>query len=116
MVISDSYWFRTNSNSQEVPAAFVSFKTQLGAAMALHIQQGVDPTQWVTERAPEPQDVYWPFFSTSFLKRWICKLVVVVAYIGLTILFLIPVVLVQGLTHLEQLETWFPFLKSVLEL
>ncbi|KAB2613833.1 phosphate metabolism protein 7-like [Pyrus ussuriensis x Pyrus communis] len=101
---------------KEVGAAFVSFKSRLGAAVALHIQQGANPTEWVTERAPEPQDVHWPFFSASFIKRWISKLVVVVAYTALTILFLIPVVIVQGLTHLEQLEAWFPFLKSVLDL
>ncbi|KAM1130467.1 hypothetical protein PS2_044719 [Malus domestica] len=101
---------------KEVAAAFVSFKSRLGAAVALHIQQGANPTEWVTEMAPEPQDVQWPFFSASFIKKWISKLVVVVAYTALTILFLIPVVIVQGLTHLEQLETWFPFLKSVLDL
>ena len=94
----------------------MSFKSRLGAATALHIQQGINPTEWVTERAPEPQDVHWPFFSTSFLKRWICKLLVFVACISLTILFLIPVVIVQGLTNLDQLETWFPFLKGILSL
>lgn len=99
---------------EEVRAAFVSFKSRFGATIALHIQQGIDPTEWVTERAPEPQDVYWPFFSASFLKRWICKLVFVVAYILLTVSFLIPVVIVQGLTHLDQLEVWFPFLRGVL--
>ncbi|KAH9676607.1 CSC1-like protein HYP1 [Citrus sinensis] len=97
-------------------AAFVSFNSRYGAAIALHIQQGVNPTEWVTEQAPGPQDVHWPFFSSSFMKRWICKLAVVVACIALTILFLIPVVIVQGLTHLDQLETWFPFLKGVLNL
>ncbi|XP_022741388.1 CSC1-like protein HYP1 [Durio zibethinus] len=101
---------------EEVPAAFVSFKSRFGAAIALHIQQGINPTEWVTEKAPEPKDVYWPFFSASFIKRWIFKIAVVVAYIALTILFLIPVVLVQGLTHLDQLETWLPFLKGVLSL
>ncbi|KAF5479485.1 hypothetical protein F2P56_000301 [Juglans regia] len=107
---------QSSSAGKEVPAAFVSFKSRLGAAVALHIQQAVNPTKWVTERAPEPQDVYWPFFSDSFIKRWICVLVVFVACVALTILFLIPVVLVQGLTHLDQLETWFPFLKGILKL
>ncbi|XP_008230808.1 PREDICTED: CSC1-like protein HYP1 isoform X1 [Prunus mume] len=101
---------------KEVPAAFVSFKSRLGAAIALHIQQGTNPTEWVTERAPEPQDVHWPFFSSSFIKRWISMLLVVVAYAAVTILFLIPVVIVQGLTNLEQLETYFPFLESILSL
>ncbi|XP_002530016.2 CSC1-like protein HYP1 isoform X1 [Ricinus communis] len=101
---------------EKVPAAFVSFKSRFGAAVALHIQQGVNPTEWVTEQAPEPQDVHWSFFSASFLRRWIYKLVAVFAFLILTILFLIPVLLVQGLANLYQLETWFPFLKGILSL
>ncbi|KAJ9173253.1 hypothetical protein P3X46_016410 [Hevea brasiliensis] len=101
---------------EEVPAAFVSFKSRFGAAVALYIQQGVNPTEWVTERAPEPQDVHWPFFSASFIRRWFYKLLGVVACIALTILFLIPVVVVQGLANLNQLGIWFPFLKGILSL
>ncbi|XP_057448189.1 CSC1-like protein At1g69450 isoform X2 [Lotus japonicus] len=98
----------------EARAAFVFFKARYAAATALHLQQSVDPTQWVTELAPEPHDVYWPFFSKSFMRRWISKLVVVVLCIVFTIMFLLPVVLVQGLTNLSQLETLFPFLTSIL--
>ncbi|XP_004491850.1 CSC1-like protein HYP1 isoform X2 [Cicer arietinum] len=101
---------------KEVPAAFVSFKSRFGAAIALNIQEGVNPTQWITEQAPEPHDVYWPFFSVTFIRRWISKLVAFVACNALTILFLIPVALVQGLTHLDQLETMFPSLKGMLRL
>ncbi|BFG16736.1 hypothetical protein CerSpe_030100 [Prunus speciosa] len=99
---------------EEVRSAFVSFKSRYGAAVALHLQQSTNPTHWVTEQAPEPHDVYWPFFSSSFLRRWISKLVVILACILLTVLFLIPVVVVQGLTNLSQLEVLFPFLTSVL--
>ncbi|KAH0991386.1 hypothetical protein GBA52_002869 [Prunus armeniaca] len=99
---------------EEVRSAFVSFKSRYGAAVALHLQQSTNPTHWVTEQAPEPHDVYWPFFSSSFLRRWISKLVVILACILLTVLFLIPVVVVQGLTNLNQLEVWFPFLTSIL--
>ncbi|KAF5735560.1 hypothetical protein HS088_TW15G01068 [Tripterygium wilfordii] len=101
---------------EEVPAAFVSFKSRLGAAVAVHIRQGLNPTEWITESAPEPEEVHWPFFSASFMKRWIYKLIAVIAVIALTILFLIPVVIVQGLANLNQLETWFPFLKGILSL
>lgn len=101
---------------EDVRAAFVSFKSRYDAAIAFHLQQSIDPTQWVAEQAPEPHDVYWPFFSSSFMRRWISKLLVIVAFILLTILFLIPVVIVQGLTNLNQLETWLPFLKSILTL
>ncbi|OVA08832.1 protein of unknown function DUF221 [Macleaya cordata] len=99
---------------EEVPAAFVSFKSRYGAAIASHIQQSDNPTEWVTEQAPEPHDVFWPFFSASFLQRWISKLVVIFSVAVLTLLFLLPVAFVQGLTNLNQLETLFPFLKGIL--
>ncbi|CAN1163006.1 CSC1-like protein HYP1, partial [Linum perenne] len=110
---------RTHQHSfdgEEVPVAFVSFKSRLGAAAALLIQQGIDPTEWLTEEAPEPRDIHWSSFSSSFMKRWISKIVVGGSCVALTILFLIPVFIVQGLANLEQLETWFPFLKSILDL
>ncbi|KAL9323478.1 hypothetical protein ACSQ67_008335 [Phaseolus vulgaris] len=97
---------QSSLEAKEVQAAFVSFKTRFGAAIALHIQESVNPTEWVTEKAPEPHDVYWSFFTVSFLKRWISKVVVLVACTSITVLFLIPVAIVQGLTHLDQLETW----------
>ncbi|KAL8142314.1 hypothetical protein V2J09_015346 [Rumex salicifolius] len=102
--------------TEQVRAAFVFFKSRYAAAVAYHLQQSTNPTQWVTERVPEPNDVYWPFFQTSFLRRWLSKVIVLVSCILLTILFLIPVVIVQGLTNLEQLEALFPFLESILSI
>ncbi|XP_010525100.1 PREDICTED: CSC1-like protein HYP1 [Tarenaya hassleriana] len=101
---------------EEVPAAFVSFRTRHGASIALNIQQGLDPTEWVTEMAPEPRDVHWPFFTASFVRRWISNVVVFVAFMTLIVLFIVPVLLVQGLANLHQLEIWFPFLKGVLNI
>ncbi|KAK1306890.1 hypothetical protein QJS10_CPA10g02073 [Acorus calamus] len=103
-----------SSLGEEVGAAFVCFKSRYGAAISSSIQQSVNPTQWVTEQAPEPHDVYWPFFSIRFMHRWISKFVVFVASVFLTIIFVIPVLFVQGLTNLEQLETIFPYLKGLL--
>ncbi|TVU49427.1 hypothetical protein EJB05_00737 [Eragrostis curvula] len=101
---------------QEIPAAFVSFKSRYGAANAIYIRQSDNPTEWQTEHAPDPHDVYWPFFSTSFMERWISKFVVFVASILLIMVFLLVVAFVQGLNNLEQLEKWFPFLKNILEI
>ncbi|GFP83218.1 CSC1-like protein hyp1 [Phtheirospermum japonicum] len=39
-------------------------------------------------------------------KRWMCNILVIFACIFITVLFLIPVLLAQGLTHLDQLELW----------
>ncbi|XP_048503359.1 CSC1-like protein At1g69450 isoform X2 [Beta vulgaris subsp. vulgaris] len=99
---------------QEVRSAFVSFRSRFGAAIASRLQQSEKPTEWVTEQAPEPNDVYWPFFHSTFLQRWMSKVVIIVTSIVLTVLFLIPVAIVQGLANLSQLEFWFPFLKSIL--
>ncbi|GLJ13199.1 hypothetical protein SUGI_0207350 [Cryptomeria japonica] len=99
---------------KEVPAAFVSFKSRYGAAVASKIPQSTNPLLWVTEPAPEPRDIYWQFISAPFLQRWISKFVVVVAVFFLTILFLVPVAFVQGLAQLDELEKFLPFLKKVL--
>ncbi|XP_068468368.1 CSC1-like protein At1g69450 isoform X4 [Phaseolus vulgaris] len=101
---------------EESRAAFVFFRSRLGAATAFHLKQSVNPTHWITELAPEPRDVYWPFFSESFMRRWISKLVVVFLCTLFTISFLLPVVFVQGLTNLSQLEILFPFLTSMLSI
>ncbi|KAK7307086.1 hypothetical protein VNO77_39833 [Canavalia gladiata] len=107
---------QSEASLAEARAAFVFFKSRFGAATAFHMQQSVNPTQWITEFAPEPRDVYWPFFSESFMRRWISKLVIVVVCTLYTITFLIPVVIVQGLTNLSQLEILFPFLTSILSI
>ncbi|GFP91757.1 CSC1-like protein hyp1 [Phtheirospermum japonicum] len=97
---------RSSVAGKEVPAAFVSFKSRFTAAVVSHLPQGIKPTEWLAEQAPDPQDVYWPFFSASFFKRWMCNIFVIFACIFITVLFLIPVLLAQGLTHLDQLELW----------
>ncbi|KAK9675958.1 hypothetical protein RND81_11G044400 [Saponaria officinalis] len=97
----------------EVRSAFVFFKTRYGATIASRLQQSENPTEWITEKAPDPDDVYWPFFQSSFLRRWMSKVVIIVTYILVTVLFILPVVLVQGLTNLSQLEILFPFLQSI---
>lgn len=101
-------------NQKELPAAFVSFRSRYGASMASQVLQSSNPLLWVTQPAPEPSDVYWPFLSAPYIQLWISKLVVVVAVFFLTILFLVPVTFVQGLTQLTELENFLPFLKKVL--
>ncbi|CAN1794226.1 CSC1-like protein At1g69450 [Linum perenne] len=102
------------SMAKDTRAAFVSFRTRYAAATALHLQQSINPIHWITEEAPETDDVYWPFFSSTFMQRWTSKLLIVAVCILLTVLFLIPVVVVQGLTNLNQLEAWFPALKGII--
>uniref|UniRef100_A0A0D6QUI7 CSC1/OSCA1-like 7TM region domain-containing protein n=1 Tax=Araucaria cunninghamii TaxID=56994 RepID=A0A0D6QUI7_ARACU len=98
--------------ARDVPAAFVFLRTRGAAALASMIQYPANPLLWVIEPAPEPHDVNWRSLSTPYLQRLISKYVVMVA--ALTILFLVPVTFVQGLSQLDQLEKFFPFLKKVL--
>ncbi|XP_074274627.1 CSC1-like protein At1g69450 [Silene latifolia] len=107
---------RTDSEKQLVEArsAFVFFRTRHGATIASQLQQSDKPTDWVGEIAPEPHDVHWAVFHSSFLRRWLLKVVIIVTYILVTVLFILPVMLVQGLTNLSQLEVYFPFLNSIL--
>ncbi|CAO2829535.1 unnamed protein product [Amaranthus hypochondriacus] len=101
-------------SGKEVRSAFVFFKSRFTAAIASRLQQSEKPTQWVTEQAPEPNDVYWPVFHSTFFRRWMSRVVIIVVSILLTVLFLLPVVIVQSLANLSQLEVWFPFLKNIL--
>jgi hypothetical protein len=101
---------------QEISAAFVSFKSRYAAANAIYIRQADNPTEWQTEHAPDPHDVYWPNFSTTFMERWISKFVVFIASVLLIIVFLIVVAFIQGLTYMDQLEAWLPFLRNILEM
>ncbi|KAH9606974.1 hypothetical protein KSS87_013749 [Heliosperma pusillum] len=98
----------------EARSAFVFFRSRYGATIASQLQQSHKPTDWVGEIAPEPDDVHWAVFHSSFLRRWLLKVVIIVTYILVTVLFILPVMLVQGLTNLSQLEVFFPFLQSIL--
>ncbi|XP_057769565.1 CSC1-like protein HYP1 isoform X2 [Salvia miltiorrhiza] len=107
---------QSSVTGEEVPAAFVSFKSRFSAAVVSHLQQGVRPTDWQTEPAPDPQDVYWPFFSASFITRWMCNVAVIFACLIITIMFIVPVFIAQGLANLTQLETMLPFLSGLLKM
>ncbi|KAH9606971.1 hypothetical protein KSS87_013746 [Heliosperma pusillum] len=99
---------------KEARSAFVFFRSRYGATIASQLQQSDKPTDWVGDIAPDPDDVHWAVFHSSFLRRWLLKVVIIVAYILVTVLFILPVMLVQSLTNLSQLEVYFPFLSSIL--
>lgn len=98
-----------------MPAAFVSFKTRWAAAVCAQTQQSRNPTDWLTEWAPEPRDVYWDNLAIPFVSLTIRRLVVSVSFFFLTFFFMIPIALVQSLANLEGIEKAVPFLKPVIE-
>ncbi|XP_022772944.1 CSC1-like protein RXW8 isoform X2 [Durio zibethinus] len=48
---------------KECPAAFVFFRTRYAAVVAAQVLQSSNPMLWVTQLAPEPDDVYWKFMN-----------------------------------------------------
>ncbi|XP_043711526.1 CSC1-like protein RXW8 isoform X2 [Telopea speciosissima] len=100
---------------KECGAAFVFFRTRYAAVVASLVRQSSNPMLWVTDLAPEPQDVYWSNLCIPYRQLWIRRRVTLLASFVFTILFLIPVTLVQGLTQLELLQQQFPFLKGILK-
>ncbi|KAJ4963985.1 hypothetical protein NE237_023924 [Protea cynaroides] len=100
---------------QECGATFVFFRTRYAAVVASRILQSSNPMSWVTELAPEPQDVYWPNLSIPYKQLWLRQRIALLASLVVTILFLIPVTFVQGLTQLEQLQHKLPSLNVILK-
>ncbi|KAH9774241.1 CSC1-like protein [Citrus sinensis] len=92
----------------ELPVAFVTFKSRWGAALAAQSQQHSHPLRWITERAPEPRDVYWRNLAISYKIMPFYKIGVIFAAYLLTIFFTVPVTAVQGIARFEKLKKWFP--------
>ncbi|KAI9169185.1 hypothetical protein LWI28_008468 [Acer negundo] len=98
---------------KEVPVAFVTFKSRWGAALAAQSQQHSHPLQWITERAPEPRDVYWRNLTISYKILPLYRIGVFIAASLLTIFFAIPVTAVQGIAKFEKLKKWFPPVRAM---
>ncbi|ONI20721.1 hypothetical protein PRUPE_2G030700 [Prunus persica] len=93
---------------KELPVAFVTFKSRLGAALVAQSQQHSNPVLWITDAAPEPRDVSWRNLAIPHRVLPLCNFGVIVAASLLTIFFAIPVTAVQGIAKFEKLKKWFP--------
>lgn len=98
-----------------MPAAFVSFKTRWAAAVCAQTQQTRNPTQWLTEWAPEPRDVYWSNLAIPYVSLTVRRLIMHAAFFFLTFFFIIPIAFVQSLATIEGIEKAAPFLKFIVE-
>ncbi|TXG55960.1 hypothetical protein EZV62_017273 [Acer yangbiense] len=92
---------------------FVTFKSRWGAALAAQSQQHSHPLQWITERAPEPRDVYWRNLTISYRILPLYRIGVFIVASLLTIFFAIPVTAVQGIAKFEKLKKWFPPVRAI---
>ncbi|XP_038893319.1 CSC1-like protein At3g54510 isoform X4 [Benincasa hispida] len=99
---------QTASKHKELPVAFVTFKSRLGAALASQSQHSLNPLLWITELAPEPRDVSWKNLAIPVRLLPLHEFGVIVGASLLTIFFAIPVTAVQGIAKFEKLKKWFP--------
>ncbi|KAH0863075.1 hypothetical protein HID58_080286 [Brassica napus] len=113
-ITEEKHRLRTGTKSI-VPAAFVSFKSRWGAAVCAQTQQSRDPTEWLTEWAAEPCDIYYDNLALPYVDLKIRRIIVAVAYFFLTFFFMIPIAFVQSLANIEGIEKNFPFLKPLIE-
>ncbi|CAA7031027.1 unnamed protein product [Microthlaspi erraticum] len=104
-----------NDPKSIMPASFVSFKTRWAAAVCAQTQQTRNPTQWLTEWAPEPRDVYWANLAIPYVSLTVRRLLMHVAFFFLTFFFIIPIAFVQSLATIEGITKVAPFLKVIVE-
>ncbi|XP_073355725.1 CSC1-like protein RXW8 isoform X2 [Aegilops tauschii subsp. strangulata] len=104
-----------NIDNEECAAAFVFFKTRYGALVASEALQTSNPTNWVTDLAPEPDDVYWSNIWLPYKQLWIRRIATVLGSLVFLVSFLLPVAFIQGLSRLDQLQKKLPFLDGLLK-
>ncbi|XP_047256926.1 CSC1-like protein RXW8 isoform X2 [Capsicum annuum] len=100
---------------KESAAALVFFRNRYAALVASQGLQTSNPMSWVTDLAPEPDDLYWSNICVPYRLLWIRKIALLVASILFVAFFLFPVSLTQSLVHLDKLQKTFPFLRGILK-
>ncbi|XP_010430277.1 PREDICTED: CSC1-like protein At1g62320 [Camelina sativa] len=98
-----------------MPAAFVSFKTRWGAAVCAQTQQTKNPTEWLTEWAPEAREVFWPNLAMPYVSLTIRRFLTHVSFFFLTFFFIIPIAFVQSLASIEGIQKKASFLNPIIE-
>lgn len=103
--------------AQEVPTAFVSFRTRWGAAVTAQSQQAPNPMTWVASWAPEPKDVDWRNLEICYSQLFFRNILATILAIVLTIFYVPVTAAVQALANLDSLEKFLPnfIVENVLE-
>lgn len=93
---------------QEVPTAFVTVKTRWGAAVTAQTQQSVNPLQWATQWAPEPQDMDWGNLEIPYNQLFFRAIVSAVLAIAVTIIYYPITFAVKFLENLDTVKKFLP--------
>eukprot|EP01112_Ceratiomyxa_fruticulosa_P015573 TRINITY_DN4595_c0_g1_i1.p1 TRINITY_DN4595_c0_g1~~TRINITY_DN4595_c0_g1_i1.p1 ORF type:complete len:790 (-),score=112.28 TRINITY_DN4595_c0_g1_i1:55-2424(-) len=107
-----------SSYSTNTKAALVVFQDSISANFCAQTTIGKDGVKWISEPAPEPEDLRWKNFA--YRKRYLTiRYVLVNAFVFFLVFFwIIPVAFVSALSTLQNLSMLpvFNFLVSFLQL
>jgi hypothetical protein len=93
---------------KEVPTAFVTVKTRWGAAVTAQTQQSVNPLQWATQWAPEPQDMDWGNLEIPYNQLFFRAIVSAVLAIAVTVIYYPITFAVKFLENLDTVKKFLP--------
>ncbi|CAI5484260.1 unnamed protein product [Closterium sp. Yama58-4] len=99
-----------------MPAAFVSFSSRWGAAVAAQTLQSKDSSHWITQWAPEQRDVKWSNLPIPYEQLAVRRVLVLLAAAAIVFFYTIPVGFVQSLANLDKISRYLPWLQPVLSI
>ncbi|CAI7850519.1 unnamed protein product [Closterium sp. NIES-54] len=99
-----------------MPAAFVSFSSRWGAAVAAQTLQSKNSSHWITQWAPEQRDVKWSNLPIPYEQLAVRRVLVLLAAAAIVFFYTIPVGFVQSLANLDKISRYLPWLQPILSI
>eukprot|EP00884_Botryococcus_braunii_P010053 jgi/Botrbrau1/19049/Bobra.0100s0073.2 len=85
------------------PTAFVTFKTRKMQVVASSVMQHHDVQFWRAFTAPNPNEIIWPNLGLRSWEKLLRNMLGWGAFAVMTLFYLIPVALIQGLLQVQKL-------------
>jgi len=103
---------------QEVPTAFVTVRTRWGAAVTAQTQQSVNPLHWVTQWAPEPEDIDWSNLEIPYNQLFIRQIISAILAIVITFIYYPFTFAIKLLENLDTVKQYLPqvIVKNILDM
>ncbi|CAI5534790.1 unnamed protein product [Closterium sp. Naga37s-1] len=102
--------------ARTMPAAFVSFSSRWGAAVAAQTLQSKNSSHWITQWAPEQRDVKWSNLPIPYEQLAVRRVLVLLAAASVVFFYTIPVGFVQSLANLDNISRYMPWLQPILSI
>ncbi|KAL2610803.1 hypothetical protein R1flu_022495 [Riccia fluitans] len=96
--------------------AVIFFNSRGAAAEAGHVRHYPFADKWEVLSAPEPRAVVWENIHVSFYQRLVREKIVYLITFFMVLFFMIPIAFIAGLTTLDNITKYLPFLKFVVHI